>query len=475
MPRAPALLLSVLLLGSVLAPVAAQSAAVAITDVATTPTRPNPGERFVVETTVANGQSATGAFEVTDVYVRRAGSAQEFARVEDVGAVEPGASLTVPLPMRLDRAGSYDLRVSVVGTSNGSTKRPSYPLLVTVRETGPQLSVDADAAVVGSETTAHVTVVNGAESAITNLRLDVGGRHPDAPQATRVAAPLDSGGDRTFDVRVTPRATDATVRANLSYVSAEGAARTVSTALALSPDPLRDDVGLEARIAGDGADPPLAVTVANFGNAPLTDLTVAAIDGGTVVARRPVDDVAPGARREVRLNLSGVGTGPLQVRATYETAGEAGSAATDVGYRSNPGHLELTGVDVEPEDGALHVSGSVSNVGLGQVDSVVVRVLATDGVAPTRPYPDYFVGTVPASNFASFDLSADVDPGVESVPVRVEYLVDGDRRSTVQQVPVGDVSVPAPASGGPSLVPLALGALAVVVLLGGAVYYYRRR
>lgn len=68
----------------------------------------------------------------------------------------------------------------------------------------------------------------------------------------------------------------------------------------------------------------------------------------------------------------------------------------------------------------------MSNVGLSRVDAVVVSVAPREGVRPARPYRGYFGGRVPPSDFASFDLYAEIDESAETVPVGVSGVVDGD-------------------------------------------------
>ncbi|MEA5410120.1 hypothetical protein VB773_22770 [Haloarculaceae archaeon H-GB2-1] len=71
-------------------PARAAQTHVAIQSVNASVSDPAPGEQFTLTITVANLQSSSGPVEVTDVYVRRAGSTEEFARIDDVGTVAPG-------------------------------------------------------------------------------------------------------------------------------------------------------------------------------------------------------------------------------------------------------------------------------------------------------------------------------------------------------------------------------------------------
>ncbi|MGM0399579.1 MAG: CARDB domain-containing protein [Halobacteriota archaeon] len=475
------LLLAVLLAVSVLAPAVSlvadgQQATVAITDVTTAPEQPNPGETFRVTTTVTNGESAPGAFDITDVYVRRAGSAHSFARVEDVGGVQPGGSLSVPLPMTLEDAGTYDLRVYVVGELNGTRTRLQYPLLVSVRESGPQLLVETNDTVVGADSTASVTVVNAGKTSVSPVRLAVGGQNVTVDSPNRILTGLAAGEQRTLDVTVSPTDTRATLQTALSYTTEAGDERTVRSTVPLTSAPLERDVTLEARRLSEGADPPIGVTIRNFGNAPLEDVSVAILVDGTVVTRRAAPDVAADAERDLRVNVSDVPTGTVDVRVAYETAGTQASERTTVQYRSNPGRVAVTGVDYEVADETVFVTGSVANVGLTDVNGVVVQVVSAPGIDPVRPAPDYFVGSIPASDFATFDLSVAVDEDVDTVPIEVHYLVQGEQRTATTNVSVADRPAPAPEDGGgPPTLALVGGAVIVLAVVTVAVYRYRRR
>jgi hypothetical protein len=220
----------------------------------------------------------------------------------------------------------------------------------------------------------------------------------------------------------------------------------------------------------------VSVTVSNFGNAPLERGTVTATDNGTVVARSSLPTVAPDGSRAVRLNVSGVERANLDVRVAFESGGERDSVSTAVRYVSTPGQIELTGVDLSREDSHVRIVGSASNVGLSEVDGVVLTVLPSEGVRPVAPYRDFFVGTVPASDFVSFDLTAEIDEGVDTVPVEVTYVVDGERVTAIERLDVSDLP-PAESEGQSSPVsPLlvGLGVVLIVAAVGAGVWYRRR-
>jgi hypothetical protein len=490
----PAALLAVALvaLSAVSVPVAvAGTPKVSVAEVTVSPERPAPGERFTVTATLRNGESTpespSGRFEVNSVRLVRSGSGETLSRVTDLGTLPAGSTVDVPLTTRFESGGTRDLRVVVVGQSGDDVVSLRAPVVVTVSRTGPQVGVETDDAVVGAEGPLRVTVANGEDAPIRNVRLTVEGTEADVEDATRVASTLAAGESREFAFNYTPGAPTSAVTASLAYTTAGGNRRTVDASATVDAEPLREDVTVEAA-AGDGASPPIDVDVSNFGNAPVTDLVVRAEANGTVLARRTLPDVADGETRRVELNVSDLPAGvatDVRVVADYRTGGREGSAATTVRYAPNPGRVELTGVDYEYEGDRVHITGSASNVGLSDADGVLVRVLPAEGVRPARPYREYFVGTVPASDFVAFDLYAAVEPGATAVPVEVTYLVDGERRTTTQRLDVADLPPP-PRSradgtdGGPFGLPvglplLAAGLLAVVVVLGVGAYAYLRR
>ncbi|MFB6130222.1 MAG: hypothetical protein ABEJ28_05310 [Salinigranum sp.] len=478
MKRPHVLILVLLVVVSVLAglPSGGRAATVSIANVSVSPSQPNPGEQFTVQTTIQNAGGSSG-FTVTDVYVRNANRPTEYARVENVGSIAPGSSMTVPLTMSLGGVGTHNLRLFVVGRSGGNVQQLQYPLLVKVRRGGPQISIQTGTAVVGTKSAVRVSAVNGEDAPIRNLRLTLTAGNGTVRNATRVAPTLPPGGSQSFPFAVTPKARRTQLNASLTYTTSTGDTRSVTDSLLLHADALQRSAQVDARVVGQGASPPVAVSVSNFGNAPLEDVTVSVVQNGTVLARQPAPTVAPNGTQTVQINLSGGDTGPAQVRASYRTGGQSGEATSTLGYTSNPGRIVLTGIDYERVDDRIHITGSASNVGLSPVSGAVLSVVPRQGVQPARPYREYFVGTVPASDFVSFDLYARVDQGATKIPVRVQYIVDGQRKSTVRELDVSDL--PQPNSSGPSRGPsmplLVGGVVAALIVVGIAAYAFIRR
>ena len=487
-----ALLLTVLVVVSSLSVsgfAVAQSAQVSITDVTVSDDQPAPGQLITFTTTVRNGPGTasdpSGTYRITAVALRSGpGQFEEYARVRDVGTVPPGGTVDVPLTVKFQEPGVRNLRLVVYGRSGGEPLQLRYPVAIRVRDSGPRLSIDAEDAVTGDETPVRVTVSNGEADTANNLRLTLSGEGMRVANDTRVSPRLDSGAERTFRFEATPETTgEGTLNATLSYLTDEGSERVVSETRTVDIASLREDVSVAAEVRGDGTRPPVAVDVSNFGNAPLTDLTVRLERDGQVVGRTSAPDLPARTSDTVLVNVSGDGTSDLRVVAAYETGGQSGEATTTLAYAANPGRVSLTGVDVETDDGRLHLTGSASNVGLGEVNSVVLSVVPAEGVQPARPYREYFVGTVPASDFVSFDLYAEVDPGTETVPVRISYIADGSRVSEVVEVDVSDVNAQPVEQGqqqqGSAVsLPLVIGGGVVIVAglaLVGYLFYRNRR
>jgi hypothetical protein len=80
----------------------------------------------------------------------------------------------------------------------------------------------------------------------------------------------------------------------------------------------------------------------------------------------------------------------------------------------------------------------VANLGDADLTGVVVAGVATDDVRPVYPHRDYFVGSLGGSDFAPFELTAEVNESAAAVPVRVTYRVDGERVERTVRVPLSD-------------------------------------
>ncbi|GGL30345.1 hypothetical protein GCM10009037_12550 [Halarchaeum grantii] len=477
--RSRTAVVAALLLALLVAPVApaigASATYVSITDATVTPGSPAPGDTVTVDATVRNLASSGSGFSID--YVRLltdAGRVRGYAG--DLGTLAPGSEIGVPLTTTFDSAGTYHLRVEAHGTTDtGEEKTVKYPVVVRVGERGPAVDVDVPNAVAGAASPVDVTVANGLDTAVRNVRVTLSGEGVRVVQPRRVAATVESGASET--VTFDAIAADAGVHdlsATVHYSTSDADRETTYT-VPVTFAPLREDVALTTERVGDGSA--LRVAVTNLGNAALRDVSIRGESERATVTGATLASVPAGETRTAVVNASGLsGETPVRVVASYDYGPDtrSGTVSADATVAANPGQIRLTGLALERENGDLHITGSASNVGLGAVDSVVVSVLPGEGVQPAYPGKEYFVGTVPESDFVSFDVYAATSANATSVPLEVTYLTDGARQTTTVEVPIDDArpaTQPTESSdgGGGWLVPGLVGLL-VVAGVAAAVY-----
>ncbi len=474
MKRGALLLCALLVVSTFPAGVASGAVDVSISNVTVAPETPAPGDTVTVRTTIAN--DGTDSFQVNAVALRSTGNnLEEYARIRNVGTVAADGSLEVPLTATFDSTGERFLRVVVYGEGpGGQSKQVEYPVTIDVRREAPQFAVDASDTSVGTATTVEATVANGLNYDLRNIELNL--TTPDGV-ARRVAATLPAGEERVYELSVTPDSPGLkSPEATLRYETPNGRQRTVTRSASFEAEALRRSVELDASAVGEGRTRAVRVGLSNRGNAPIENVTLSADSPNATLSTVYLPEVSPTSQRTAALNVSaidGEGSVTATVSATYETAGETRTKTESVDLLSRPGRIRLTGIDVEEEGGNLHVVGSASNVGLTGASGVVVSVLPSESVEPAYPGKEYFVGTVPESDFVSFDVYADADANASAVPLEISYVVDGREvvRRTEVEIPGRTGGEPEPSDGGNgggggALGALAIGAVVLVAALG---------
>lgn len=452
----------------------ALAANVAITNVSVTPDSPVPGETATVTATVENFARSNETFivEAAALRTRPGGDFDEYTRIQDPGRLAPGASLRIPLTRAFGTTGTKDLRVVVFGrTVGGERVQLTYPVTVRIADEDPRVAVDLTEPIEGAESNATVTVANGLDRDLQNVEVTLsGGLTVERPRQVRSSLAAGETASFAFDA-VPENAGETSVTATVDYTLAGGPTRRVSTTKTIRTAQRDDRVALTTNVTGRR----VSVTATNLGNVEVENLIVRGEATNATVGQAVVGTLEPGAATTVTLPVRDLdGPATIDVRADYEV-GEATATVTGerVTLRSTPGRVELTGLDVQAEAGHLVVTGSASNVGLSAVDSVVVRVVERDGVTPVSPNREYFVGTIPASDFVSFDVTARVDENATDIPLRVTYLSDGQRRVEEVSVPYRDAAVETPdrsgggsggSGGGDLLLPVAVGVVVVLVV-----------
>lgn len=96
--------------------------------------------------------------------------------------------------------------------------------------------------------------------------------------------------------------------------------------------------------------------------------------------------------------------------------------------------LRFTSVEVEDVGDLFTIKGDLNNVGTTDLKNVVVSVLESDCIEPIQPNTCYFIGTLEADDFSSFELSAKAkNLDVSRIPLLVEFRTVDDTYSCVNE------------------------------------------
>lgn len=484
--RRPASVLLALVVISAIAAVATPAGAaqtdVAIQSANTSIEQPAPGEPFTLTVSIANLQTSSGPVDVTDVYVRQSGSTREYARIEDVGTVAAGGSLAIPLTLSINEPGAKRLTVhAVVRDSDGDFRRVNYPLYVDVEEPDEAVLSFANLdPVAGQETEINVSVSNGDSGPLSNVRLELDGdARIENPE--RVSALIPAGTQTTHTYRVTfPETGRRNLVATVTYKTDEGSTRTFEREVATEVNTANVDTDLTASATEINGSSVIRTSLSEYGNVELRDVQIRALVDDQVVSRARGPDVPAGETRTATLDGHQIPAGDVTIVARYTAAGESRTTQTTLQYSpASASDITLTGIDVARDGSTLTLSGDVANVGTADARSVLVSIPEVNGVTPINPSKEYFVGAIDSSEFATFELTANVSADVDEVPVRIEYTVAGERLSRVVTADISDATGEPnngnqSRSSGPSVVGIGLAGVVMLALIGG-VYRWRKR
>ena len=229
----------------------------------------------------------------------------------------------------------------------------------------------------------------------------------------------------------------------VATVERDGTTYDVETTVPVTVTGAEPRLEIDAERAVEEAWRPLEVTAANGEDEPLRSVSVH-VDGEAVEFASPdaaTSEIEPGeafvATFDARPATAGIH--PVEVTVSYvDPDGERREVVrtldADLREPDAPGRVELLSVSASGPPDAVEITGDAANVGSADVESVRVAVVDEDGVNPTAPQPDFFVGGVDESDFGSFTVNAAVDAERDSVPIEVTYLVDGVERTETTTV-----------------------------------------
>ncbi|WP_158413959.1 CARDB domain-containing protein [Halorubrum sp. GN11_10-6_MGM] len=362
--------------------VSAQQSAVSVS-IDSSPDEPVVGETVTFNVTVTNQEGSSGVVDVSSIMLRT--NSEHYERIEDVGSLAPGGSLTVQMTTSFEQAGQRTLKAHVSAErASGRNLRAYYsPVTVDVQELD----------------------INGGLSTTAN------------------------GSDET------------------------------------------------------------TVTLTNYGNVELSDVEILAATDGRIRDRRDAFDVGPDEADSITFDTDEYATDTVTFTAEYTARGERyETTRTSAIDREVIGEIRLTSVEVTRGGSMLSIDGEAANIGGTDAESVLISIPNADGVSPAGGSGEYFVGSVDASEFATFQLSASVEG--DTVPVEIAYIADNDRVTTTQVIDVSSLNTTtgapdqsqaaATSSGGRQgqsgvpVIPIVVGVIVIVGLGGIGRYLWNR-
>lgn len=351
--------------------------------------------------------------------------------------------------------------------------------VASAQQSAVSVSVDAlpEDPVVGETTTFNVTVTNqeGSNSIaeVSSIMLRTNQEHYERVEDVGSLAP---GGSLTVKMTTTfEQAGQKNLKAHVSAERASGGnLRAIYSPVTVDVQELDINGGLST--ATNGSDETV-VTFTNYGNVELSNIKITATADDSVRDSRDVFDVNPDEETSVTFDIGEYDTGTINFSAIYTARGEQyetmGTATRD---QQVTGEIRLTSIDVTASGSTVSIDGEAANIGGTDVESVLITIPTTDGITPAGGSGEYFVGSVDASEFSTFELTANTER--DTVPITIAYIADNDRVTTTQTVDIPSLNAtngaagqtqPEATSGGEqnqSGLPLLLIILGAVLVLG---------
>jgi hypothetical protein len=471
-----------------------------VDDVSVSPETPTAGEPVTVEVSVQSSVGSNQAVEVDRIALVDDGETVVEAR--NLGALAVGDGISVPLTATFDRPGVHELTAAFNGTNeDGTAVNVSRPVTVVVEDGAPSIEMRNNTAVAGVPADIPLTVGNPTEATLRNVVVTLDGPGLVDEIDRRVVPSIAPGEETTLGFRLRPETAGETVlETNMSYTTAADTEASVTETEILEiaprdsrvavrvttqePPPENQGSDLGVDVGGildqqseepESPDSGVRVTVSNLGNAPVTGVVLDPRAGNRSLGPRPVADrIAPGTEESVVVSLERTPAAAVSFEAGYSAGGSRATATTTYNPTPNQGSVAVTGVDVEQDGEDIVITGDIGNRGSGEVTGVVVAVEEAEGVSPSYPARDFFVGAIDGDGFAPFELTATVDENATAVPLEVEYLVAGDERTERVRFPV-DTDPIGGDGDGPSATVIGLVGVLLLAVFGVIVLFYRRR
>jgi len=224
----------------------------------------------------------------------------------------------------------------------------------------------------------------------------------------------------------------------------------------------------------------IALQIANPRKAPVKNvfLNISGTDADILPASTYIGPLAAGESRLVNFTVTPNTETALNVTLRYDNGDNHHSAGLQIPVRFTPDKKDaapvMSNLEVKNTAGAFEVTGDITNAGLSTANAVTVTSLSP--AMPTDPYRSYVIGALKPDDFGSFDVTFNA-PNQTEVPLMVSYKdSDGNLFTSTQNVTLPRFAAQDRQAGsGSSLLPQAIGLLALLAFVGGWVVYLKRR
>ncbi|MBN2110063.1 MAG: hypothetical protein JW705_03110 [Methanosarcinaceae archaeon] len=96
--------------------------------------------------------------------------------------------------------------------------------------------------------------------------------------------------------------------------------------------------------------------------------------------------------------------------------------------------LIFTSIEMKKSGNRYTFSGDLNNFGTTDAKNVIISIPESEYIVPVQPYARYFIGTLEADDFSSFELSAQVLSGdVPGIPVLIEFRDQNNAYISVEE------------------------------------------
>jgi hypothetical protein len=211
-----------------------------------------------------------------------------------------------------------------------------------------------------------------------------------------------------------------------------------------NPDPVVD---LTAEPALNGSDRTLSLTVGNPHNESISRIEASLEEPGDAPfeianSQDVITSLGPSESRELEFSARGAtaGTYEFDVSLGFETEdGEYWETTYPLSVEflepSESVQVGIGEVSVKAAPNGVRLNGTLFTEGNISAENVRISPVDKQGVGPARPDPQAYISSLGGRATGGFELTASLAESQESIPLRVQYQIDGVEQATTVEVP----------------------------------------